>query len=130
MVRVVIPFIIVGLLVFAIVDILSIDSGRVRGLPKYGWIGVVVLLPFIGPLLWFLVGRERSESRNHGRYPDPVPARAPSASPPTPGRRFGPIAPDDDPDFLGRLSREQQQEERIRELERKLEELGDDKPEK
>jgi hypothetical protein len=124
MLRVLVPFILIGLLVFAIVDILVIDGGRVRGLPKYGWIGVVVLLPFIGPLLWFLVGRERLEPRNHGRY----------AEPPTvssgPGRRFGPIAPDDDPDFLGRLSREQQQEERIRELEKRLNELGDDKPEK
>ena len=124
MIRVLVPLVLTGLLVFAVVDILVIDGGRVRGLPKYGWIGVVVLLPFIGPLLWFLVGRERLEPRSHGRY----------AEPPTvssgPGRRFGPIAPDDDPDFLGRLSREQQQEERIRELEKRLNELGDDKPEK
>lgn len=119
-----IPLILTGLLVFAIVDILVIDGGRVRGLPKYAWIGVVVLLPFIGPLLWFLVGRERLEERNHGRYGD-----APVAST-GPGRRFAPIAPDDDPDFLGRLSREQQQEERIRDLEKRLNELGDDKPEK
>ncbi|MEO7722248.1 MAG: PLDc N-terminal domain-containing protein [Pseudolysinimonas sp.] len=124
MIRVLIPLILTGLLVFAIVDILVIDGGRVRGLPKYAWIGVVVLLPFIGPLLWFLVGRERLEERNHGRYGD-----APVAST-GPGRRFAPIAPDDDPDFLGRLSREQQQEERIRDLEKRLNELGDDKPEK
>lgn len=127
MVRVVIPFILVGLLVFAIVDILTIDGGRVRGLPKYAWIGLAVLLPFIGPLLWFLVGRERLEERNHGRYANEGPAstgRVTSA----PGRRFGPIAPDDDPDFLGRLSREQQQEDRIRDLEQRLNELGPEKP--
>ena len=123
MIRVLIPLVLTGLLVFAVVDILVIDGGRVRGLPKYGWIGVVILIPLIGPLLWFLVGRERLEARNHGGYAD-----AP-ASPSAPGRRFGPIAPDDDPDFLGRLSREQQQEERIRELEKRLDELGgDDKP--
>jgi len=124
MVRVLIPLVLTGLLVFAVVDILVIDGGRVRGLPKYGWVGIVILLPLIGPLLWFLVGRERLEARNHGRYADA------SAAPSAPGRRFGPIAPDDDPDFLGRLSREQQQEERIRELEKRLDELGDDKPEK
>ena len=124
MIRVLIPLVLTGLLVFAVVDILVIDGGRVRGLPKYAWIGVVVLLPLIGPLLWFLVGRERLEPRNHGRYAEsPVVASGP-------GRRFGPIAPDDDPDFLGRLSREQQQEERIRELEKRLDELGDDKSEK
>jgi hypothetical protein len=124
MIRVLIPLVLTGLLVFAVVDILVIDGGRVRGLPKYGWIGVVILLPLVGPLLWFLVGRERLEERSHGRYAD---APAPTSSP---GRRFGPIAPDDDPDFLGRISREQQQEERIRELEKRLDELGDDKPEK
>ena len=124
MIRVLVPLVLTGLLVFAIVDIIVIDSGRVRGLPKFAWIGVVVLLPLIGPLLWFLIGRERLEQRSHGPYADAagVPTR--------PGRRFGPIAPDDDPDFLGRLSREQQQEERIRELEKRLNELGDDKPEK
>ena len=127
MIRVLVPLVLTGLLVFAVVDILVIDGGRVRGLPKYGWIGVVILLPLIGPLLWFLVGRERLEERSHGRYAD---APAAPAAPSGPGRRFGPIAPDDDPDFLGRISREQQQEERIRELEKRLDELGDDKPEK
>jgi len=124
MIRVLVPLVLTGLLVFAIVDIIVTDGGRVRGLPKFAWIGVVVLLPLIGPLLWFLIGRERLEQRSHGRYADAagVPTR--------PGRRFGPIAPDDDPDFLGRLSREQQQDERIRELEKRLNELGDDKPEK
>ena len=124
MIRVLVPLVLTGLLVFAIVDIIVIDSGRVRGLPKFAWIGIAVLLPLIGPLLWFLIGRERLEQRSHGHYADAagVPTR--------PGRRFGPIAPDDDPDFLGRLSREQQQEERIRELEKRLNELGDDKPEK
>lgn len=126
MIRVLVPLILTGLLVFAVVDILAIDGGRVRGLPKYGWIGLAILLPLIGPLLWFLVGRERLEPRNHGRYAD---APAAPASPSAPGRRFGPIAPDDDPDFLTRLSREQQQEDRIRELEKRLDELGgDDKP--
>jgi len=126
MIRVLIPLVLTGLLVFAVVDILAIDGARVRGLPKYGWIGVVILLPLIGPLLWFLVGRERLEERNHGRYAD---SSAAPASPSAPGRRFGPIAPDDDPDFLTRLSREQQQEDRIRELEKRLDELGgDDKP--
>jgi Phospholipase_D-nuclease N-terminal len=124
MIRVLVPLVLTGLLVFAVVDILVIDSGRVRGIPKFGWILLVILLPLIGPLLWFLVGRERLDQRSHGRYADA------SEVPSRPGRRFGPIAPDDDPDFLGRLSREQQQEERIRELEKRLDELGDDKPEK
>ena len=42
--------------------------------------------------------------------------------------RRGPRAPDDDPDFLRKLDREQRQEERIRELEERLREIDDDKP--
>jgi len=122
MIRVLVPLILTGLLVFAIVDVIVIDNGRVRGLPKFAWIMVVIILPLIGPLLWFFLGRERLDAPNHGRYVnDPAPV-------PEPGRRLGPIAPDDDPDFLGRLNREQEQEERIRELEKRLKDLDDDKP--
>ena len=107
------------LIVVAIVDIVLIDPSRVRGLPKWAWAIICVLLAIVGPLLWFFVGRERLEPRNHGRY-----ATEGAAAP-----RSGPRAPDDDPDFLDRLNREQQQEQRIRDLERRLKDLDDpDKP--
>ena len=107
------------LMVVAIVDIILIDGSRVRGLPKFAWISLCVIVPIVGAVLWFVVGRERLEPREHGRLRD-----APSSPP----RRSGPLAPDDDPQFLGQLSREAQQEERIRELEKRLAELDDDKP--
>jgi Phospholipase_D-nuclease N-terminal len=102
------------LTVVAIVDISLIDNSRVRGLPKWAWILISILLFIVGPLLWFFVGRERLEPRNHGRY------ATESSSGPAPARS-GPRAPDDDPEFLGRLRREQEQAERIRDLERELE---------
>jgi hypothetical protein len=112
------PFIVeVVLVVVALVDIILIDSSRVRGLPKWSWILLSIILPIIGPVLWFTVGRERLEARNHGRYAsDGAPVDAPRPAP------RGPRAPDDDPEFLGQLSREQQQADRIRDLERQLEE--------
>lgn len=108
------PFLVdLVLTVVAIVDIALIDNSRVRGLPKWAWVLVSILLFVVGPLLWFLVGRERLQPRNNGRYAEaPVGRPAPS----------GPRAPDDDPEFLGRLSREQQQADRIRDLERELDE--------
>jgi hypothetical protein len=112
-----IPLIITGLMVFSIVDLLTIDSSRIRALPKFTWIILVILLPLIGGILWFMAGRERLEPREHGRYGAP-----PSV------RRSGPTAPDDDPEFLRRLSREKEQEERIRQLEERLKEIDDDKP--
>jgi len=116
----VLPFIsllYIGIMVWAIADILIIDNSRVRGLPKFAWITLVILLPLIGSALWLIVGRERSEPRSHGRYRDePMGVTSRQSS-----------SPDDDPAFLHRLNRERQQEERIRELERRLAELdGDD----
>lgn len=53
----------IGLVTFAffvvtLVDVILRDSASVKHLPKMGWILVVVLLPFIGGVLWWAVGRE------------------------------------------------------------------------
>jgi hypothetical protein len=111
----------IGIMVWAIADILLIDSSRVRGLPKFAWVTLVILLPLIGSILWVAIGRERSEPRSHGRYADrPMGV--------TTGRS---LSPDDDPAFLERLNLDRQQEQRIRELERRLAELdGDDSAKK
>ncbi len=98
----------VVLLVASVVDIIRIDPSRVRALPKPIWVIIALAIVIIGPILWFALGRERIEPRNHGRY------------------RPAPKAPDDDPEFLRRLAREKEQEQRIRDLEQRLSELGDD----
>jgi len=105
--------IIVLLLIFAVVDIAVIDRARIRTLPRAAWMVIAILVPLVGPVLWCFVGRLRVGEET---------SVSAAASAP---RRLGPIAPDDDPDFLGRLHREQEQEDRIRELERKLNELRD-----
>lgn len=117
MAKVLAPIVIL-LMIFAVVDVAVLERSRVRFLPKVAWTVLIVVLPIIGPVIWFIVGRGRPGESNS------VPIAAARAS------RLGPIAPDDDPDFLGRLHREQEQEERIRELEKRLNELGDDKSEK
>jgi hypothetical protein len=106
----------VGLTIFTVIDIALIDPIRVKGLPKIVWIAVSIILVVIGPVLWFLLGRERLEPRDAGGSFGPRPRR-------------GPVAPDDDPDFLGKIGRERAQEERIRDLEQQLREIDDeDKP--
>jgi hypothetical protein len=117
MVKILVPIVIL-LMIFAVVDIAVLERSRVRFLPKLAWIVLVVVLPIAGPVIWFIVGR--------GRPGEGYSVDSTISSP----RRLGPIAPDDDPDFLGRLHREQEQEERIRDLEKRLNELGDDAPEK
>jgi DMSO reductase anchor subunit len=54
-----VPLIVIqlGLMIFALVDILRRE--KTRG-PKWLWIVVVVLGEMIGPILYFVVGREES----------------------------------------------------------------------
>ena len=104
----------VGLTIFTVIDIALIDRSRVKGLPKLLWILICIVLVVIGPVLWFLLGRERLiDPRQAGGSFGPRPRR-------------GPVAPDDDPEFLGKLNRESAQEKRIRDLEERLREIDDD----
>ncbi len=91
---------IVALTTWAIVESFMADPDRVRGLPKAIWVIIVLLfLPF-GALAWFIFGRprrpalSRTRATRAGNWND-----SPTAAP----RRAGPIAPDDDPEFLLRL---------------------------
>lgn len=103
---VILPVIAVALDIFSIIDIIRIEEHRVRGLPKFLWVAIVVLLPFIGVILWFTIGRARGDSGGQRRT----------------------LAPDDDPNFLRNLRRDEEAEERIRRLEQELAELDDDPP--
>lgn len=106
---VVLVVIAVAFTIYTLVDVLLTDRARVRGLQKPLWALVVVLLPVIGGVLWLVIGKARRTS----------------------GDRVRVIAPDDDPDFLGTINREDitrraDQEERLRRLERELADLDDD----
>jgi cytoskeletal protein RodZ len=92
--------------VFTIVDCAAQPSYRHRGVSKPVWILIVILLPVLGGILWFVVGR----------------VRASALTPRT--------APDDDIEFLGRIGTMSDQDERIRRLEEELAQLDaeDDDP--
>ncbi|MGL4339785.1 MAG: PLDc N-terminal domain-containing protein [Rhodoglobus sp.] len=100
------PLIVIVLDVFAIVDVFLVEKRRVRAMPKWVWVVLIVLVPVVGALLWFFVGRDRSRG----------------GAPPRP------VAPDDDPTFLRNLRRDEEQDERIRRLEQELADLDDDPP--
>ncbi|UOE43796.1 PLD nuclease N-terminal domain-containing protein [Agromyces larvae] len=93
-------------MVYSVVDCALFDRTRIRGVARGWWILIIVFVPVIGGILWFWIGR------------------GPAAR--VGGHRGGPIAPDDDPDFLRRLERDAAQDERIRRLEQELAELDDD----
>jgi len=94
----------VALTIFTIVDVILTDRSRARGVPKAVWV-LIAVIPVVGAILWFAVGR--------------VPAQA--AAPTY-------IAPDDDAAFLRDLATKEDQDERIRRLEKELADLDDDPP--
>lgn len=79
------PFIfsllVIALMIGALIDIITRDDSQVKYLPKMVWIILVVLLPLIGSILWFALGREYGEGGIAiGRMPQRQ-AQAPRSAP-------------------------------------------------
>lgn len=53
---------VIALMIGALVDIITRDDSQVKHLPKMVWIIIVILLPLIGSLLWFAIGREYGDA--------------------------------------------------------------------
>jgi hypothetical protein len=80
--------VLIALYISFIIDVIRTPSVDARSLPKAVWLLLVIVLPILGGVLWFLFGR-----------PKPAPGSRF-------GRRRGPIAPDDDPKFLKKVDEE------------------------
>ena len=92
--------------IFAIVDIVLRDNAEIRHLPKVAWLFLVILLPLLGTILWFTVGRDR-------------PPQVPIPRPTTGSRRTAPPAPSAPPaPAAGRDTRTTEQQ--LADLEREI----------
>lgn len=98
---------VVAITVYTLIDCAWLPRHRVRALPRAVWLVVVIVLPVIGPLLWYVLGRApASADRPSGRY----------------------RGPDDDPDFVGTVhppTRSRSEKEQDDATLRHLEELLD-----
>lgn len=56
-----VPLLSLTLFVFALVDLILRPSDQVKHLPKLAWVFIVILLPFVGSILWFAIGREYAQ---------------------------------------------------------------------
>ena len=50
-------FVLVGVMIYCLVDIATSESSHVRNLPKWAWFILVLVVPPVGMLLWFFFGR-------------------------------------------------------------------------
>lgn len=100
----------IAFMVYAVIDCATMPRLRVRALNKLVWVIVIIVLPILGGLLWFVLGRAPADRRTGAR----------------------PIGPDDDPDFLGAqrpgmtASEKEQSDATLRNLEQQLAEPDDD----
>ncbi|THG31053.1 PLDc N-terminal domain-containing protein [Naasia lichenicola] len=95
----------VAFTVYSLVDCAMADRTRIRGPRKPIWFLIILLLPVLGGVLWFLIGRGR---------------RATATGRPRT------IAPDDDPAFLRTIALNADEEARLQRLEQELADLDGD----
>ncbi|GID95295.1 PLD nuclease N-terminal domain-containing protein [Amorphoplanes digitatis] len=89
-----------ALLVIALIDCLSAEEFQIRALPRIAWVFIILLFSPIGPIAWFVAGRPaRAVQLSNGTTWRPG-----SGFPEDQRPRKGPVAPDDDPEFLKRLA--------------------------
>ncbi|MBD7920051.1 PLDc N-terminal domain-containing protein [Cellulomonas sp. Sa3CUA2] len=85
---------VVAFVVYCVFDVLGSDARVRRGLPVPLWLLLVVLVPVAGGVVWLVVSRGTPHTGSAGP------------------RGGGPVAPDDDPEFLFRLDQERRRRER------------------
>ena len=111
-----------ALVVFCLIDCVQSDEHRIRNLPKWAWVVLIILLPIIGAVIWLLAGRPTRASAGRGA-PSGKTAGFPAYERP-PAR---PKAPDDDPEFLRSLKkRNTEHEDLLRRWEEDLKRREDD----
>ena len=107
----VLPLVVVALALYALLDLAGSDEDERGGLPRWLWAVIIVILPVFGAVAWIVVrrvSRRAAGGGDAGRSGRPGPGRGPK-------RPSGPVAPDDDPDFLWKLEQDRRRRERERE---------------
>ena len=75
-------FVLVGVMIYCLVDIATSESSHVRNLPKWAWFILVLALPPVGMLLWFFFGRPPRTYASGDRWPGTPAASGLGADPP------------------------------------------------
>jgi hypothetical protein len=116
--------IVLVVMIAALVDIIGSDAAGIRGIPRWAWLLLVIFLPLVGSVVWFLAGRPVAATawRASGS------GRASALGFPeydVPGR-FEPADPEADAEFLRRCRERAEQQRRQGELDRRRRERESD----
>ncbi|BCY05870.1 PLD nuclease N-terminal domain-containing protein [Actinoplanes sp. L3-i22] len=98
-----------ALLVIALIDCLSVEEFAIRALPRGLWVFLILLFSPIGAIAWFVAGRPaRAVQLSNGTVWRPGGGFPEDQRP-----RRGPVAPDDDPEFLRGLAASRKEDDQI-----------------
>lgn len=104
-----------GLMVFALVHCVQAGD-QVQHLPRWGWIVLIVLVPYVGAIAYLWVGRPAGGGARSVPWPSTATAGFPEYERP-------PRGPDDDPEFLAGLrASDAKHEQMLEDWERQLRE--------
>lgn len=104
------PFAVEGvLLVFCLLDVILTDEFRVRNLSKWAWVVLIIVVPIVGGIAWLIGGRPLKEQRSTVPWPSRT-AGYPEYERPD---HLRPRPPDDNPEFLASLKKDNSDHERI-----------------
>jgi hypothetical protein len=92
---------IIGLVVYAVIDVLNSREEERIGLPKWAWIILILVFEGVGSVVWLVVSRMQRarQAPSTGAWGQPA-------------AHSSLTAPDDDPEFLWRLDQKRRQAER------------------
>lgn len=72
-----------ALTIYSIIDCSRTPEDKIRSLPKWAWLVIILFVPGLGGIAWIIAGRPQGPGRRR--------------------RRGKIVPPDDNPDFLGKL---------------------------
>ncbi|WP_260639415.1 PLD nuclease N-terminal domain-containing protein [Streptomyces angustmyceticus] len=96
---------VLALWIYAFIDCLNTPESQVRGLPKVIWVIIILLFGevLVGPVAWLVAGKQRQPAAGGGSTPS-VWHR---------NHRATFVAPDDNPEFLASLKKENAKDEAL-----------------
>lgn len=87
--------------VYSILDVIASDETLVRNLPKFYWLFIVIIVPTVGAVAWFALGRPLGVGLIPGTTQYSRGVRP---------RRVSALGPEDSPEFLAALEGRQAEE--------------------